>query len=137
MKIIFLPDIMLPNKLKSKNNLKKLNSFLSVIRTKFNNYEFFLNLESPILSKKTPALDKKNYNLYTNEDVFDIITNNNIKNLSLSNNHIFDYGYDGFSQTLKILKKNKIKFFGAGKDLTQARKPIIFDKKKISVQYLV
>ena len=129
MKIIFLPDMLLPNKFKSKNNFKKLNSFLSAIREKFNNYEFFLNLETPILSKKTQALDKKNYNLYTNEDIFDIIAKHNIKNLSLSNNHIFDYGYDGFAQTLKILKKNKINFFGAGKDLTQARKPIIFNEK--------
>jgi poly-gamma-glutamate capsule biosynthesis protein CapA/YwtB (metallophosphatase superfamily) len=37
-----------------------------------------------------------------------------LTNLSLANNHILDYGIEGFKQTLEGLHEHKIRFFGAG-----------------------
>ena len=47
--------------------------------------------------------------------------------VSLANNHIGDAGDNGILQTISNLKKRGLKFSGAGKDLTAARKPAIFD----------
>jgi poly-gamma-glutamate synthesis protein (capsule biosynthesis protein) len=42
---------------------------------------------------------------------------------SLANNHILDWGYSGLAETIEILKKNKIKFAGAGFNLNEAETP--------------
>jgi poly-gamma-glutamate capsule biosynthesis protein CapA/YwtB (metallophosphatase superfamily) len=49
----------------------------------------------------------------------------NITNVSLANNHMLDYGIDGFTQTLETLHKHSIRFFGAGHDKKQADRPFI------------
>jgi poly-gamma-glutamate capsule biosynthesis protein CapA/YwtB (metallophosphatase superfamily) len=49
----------------------------------------------------------------------------NITNVSLANNHMLDYGIDGFIQTLEGLHKHSIRFFGASYDKKQADRPFI------------
>jgi hypothetical protein len=49
----------------------------------------------------------------------------NITNVSLANNHMLDYGTDGFNQTLESLRGHGIRFFGAGYDIKQAGTPFI------------
>ena len=49
----------------------------------------------------------------------------NITNVSLANNHMLDYGTDGFKQTLESLRGHGIRFFGAGYDIKQAGRPFI------------
>ena len=48
---------------------------------------------------------------------------NNIRIVSLANNHMLDYGKDGFIQTMSILKKGAIRFFGANRNAPRARMP--------------
>ena len=47
--------------------------------------------------------------------------------LSLANNHILDYGEEGLKETLDRCKKNDIKIFGGGKNIAEAKKPLIVD----------
>ena len=49
----------------------------------------------------------------------------NITLVSLENNHMLDYGIEGLSQTLESLNNNRIRFFGAGFNRKEARKPFI------------
>jgi poly-gamma-glutamate synthesis protein (capsule biosynthesis protein) len=130
MKLLFLPDIILPDRFKSKRVMKNLENFLCKINKNFNSHEFIINLESVLLQKQTLAISKNNFNIFSNEANFNILLKYNLTNLSLSNNHVFDYGLDGFNQTIEILKKNNVKFFGAGKNLYEAKKPIIFTHKE-------
>lgn len=55
--------------------------------------------------------------------------------LSIGNNHILDHGEKGLKSTVEILSSNEISFVGAGKDLSEAKKPYIFERggKKIGV----
>ena len=46
---------------------------------------------------------------------------------SLANNHIFDYGPEGYQATARAFQQLSINFFGAGMDLEQAQKPLIHD----------
>lgn len=47
--------------------------------------------------------------------------------VSIANNHIMDYGAEGYLSTLAVLNKQGIKFVGGGADEISARKPIVFE----------
>jgi poly-gamma-glutamate synthesis protein (capsule biosynthesis protein) len=126
MKIVFLPDISLFNTSKNKRSFKKLNTFLNHLKERFEGSNFIINLESILTSKNLVPIKKNNFNLYSLGSLVNILSDNNIKNVCLSNNHIFDFGYNGFQETINLLKKNKINFFGAGKNYNEAKKPLLF-----------
>lgn len=47
---------------------------------------------------------------------------------ALANNHVLDYGYSGLEETLAVLAAAGLKTAGAGRDLTDARRPAIVDR---------
>ncbi len=47
--------------------------------------------------------------------------------VTLANNHIKDLGYEGYRDTIGILKENGIRFIGAGENNNEASKDIIID----------
>lgn len=49
--------------------------------------------------------------------------------LSLANNHSFDFGPDGLTECLDILKQNEIGVFGAGANLWSARRGLMLECK--------
>ncbi len=49
--------------------------------------------------------------------------------LSLANNHTFDFGPEGVTSSLDMLNREGIQFFGAGKNIVEARKPLVLDCK--------
>ncbi|MDZ4849659.1 MAG: CapA family protein [Pirellulaceae bacterium] len=49
--------------------------------------------------------------------------------LSLANNHSWDYGADGFSEALRVLKAERIAYFGGGNNLREARAPLVLECK--------
>src|SRR5262249_9413735 len=49
--------------------------------------------------------------------------------VNLANNHILDYGEVGLLETLETLEKAGIHSVGAGRNLAQARRPVILDKE--------
>ncbi|MDI6616140.1 MAG: CapA family protein [Syntrophaceae bacterium] len=52
---------------------------------------------------------------------------------SLANNHIMDYGLPGLETTQELLEKRRFKSCGAGRDVCESRRPVIFEDKGISV----
>lgn len=75
----------------------------------FKNKQLVANLEGCIV----PNGKGKKYSLYNDVSVIAFLKDNNIKAVSLANNHIQDEE-DYFEYTEKILKDNGITFFGAG-----------------------
>lgn len=55
---------------------------------------------------------------------------------SLSNNHILDFQEKAFFDTITNLNDNNILYFGAGRNLAEARKPTIVTRKDISIGFL-
>ena len=49
--------------------------------------------------------------------------------LSLANNHTLDWGTEGLLDTMTRLKKAGLPYVGVGKDIDEARKPVILEKK--------
>lgn len=125
MKIVFLPDISFYKSTPKKKSIKKFEKFLKKLNKIFDNTKFIANLESVFLYKKTKPSNNKNYNLFADAKLSEILYKYNINNISLSNNHSFDFNLSGFLQTKKTLEKKNIKYFGAGKNLLEAKKPLV------------
>lgn len=67
--------------------------------------------------------------LRSNVESAGILKNWGVDVVSLANNHMFDYGWEGFVQTRQRLDEAGIRYLGAGKDLEQASSPLILDVK--------
>lgn len=92
------------------------------------------NLECPVTTrgKKLPKTwnfraPPKNISLIK-EAGFDVVT--------LANNHVFDYGLEGFTDTLDHLKKAKIPFIGAGRDRDEAESVRVFERNGLKVGFV-
>jgi poly-gamma-glutamate capsule biosynthesis protein CapA/YwtB (metallophosphatase superfamily) len=59
---------------------------------------------------------------------FDVVT--------IANNHILDLQRDAFHDTLEVLDEVGIKYVGGGKDIYEARKPVIIEKKGCRIAFL-
>lgn len=63
-----------------------------------------------------------------------------LKNLfhavSLANNHSGDYGTEAFLETLEVLNKNQILYFGGGKNLKEAHRALYLEKNGLKVALL-
>ncbi|MBM2824783.1 MAG: capA 3 [Dehalococcoidales bacterium] len=97
----------------------------------------FGQMESPLSDRGTPnfvphspcRLRAKNISALTEEGAgFDV--------MSFACNHAMDYGWDAFYDTLDALKKNNIPVIGAGKNIQEARKPAILERKGTKVGFL-
>lgn len=92
------------------------------------------NLEGPLTGHEIP-IPKSGPNLKAAPSCINGMKRLGITALSLANNHIMDFGTAGLLDTIQILAINNIDFFGAGTDLSIAKKPYIFtmDNKKIGI----
>jgi len=82
------------------------------------------NLEGPIATVGEPVSDKS-FTFCSNPEVAKGMVGAGFDVFTLANNHSGDYGDEALLQTLEVLKQNDIKFCGAGKNITEARKPAI------------
>lgn len=87
------------------------------------------NLETPVTDLKTsPFKGQKPYIHWTDvRRAPPQLLKNNIRTVSLANNHAFDYGVEGFEQTLRVLGDNGFAVFGGGGNEYDASKPLIID----------
>lgn len=70
--------------------------------------------------------------VYAHEKDFDRIKELKFDLVTLANNHIFDLGYDGLRNTIKLLKESGICYCGAGNNKREASRPCVvnIDDKK-------
>ena len=54
----------------------------------------------------------------------------------LANNHVFDYGEEGFEQTLETLEGAGIPYVGAGRSIREASAPLVVERNGIKVAYV-
>ncbi len=56
--------------------------------------------------------------------------------LSIANNHTFDWGPLAFLDTIKHIKDNEMLPVGGGKNITEARTPVILERNGVTVAFL-
>ena len=84
------------------------------------------NLETPITNLLTSPLDRKKKYIHWADirKTPKTLKKYNIHCVSLANNHTMDYGLKGLQQTMAVLGKHQIQWFGAGLNASQASQPI-------------
>lgn len=92
------------------------------------------NLEGP-LTENDIMIKKSGPNLRASEKSIHGIVEMGFDAVSLANNHILDYGEEGLQSTMRILKENSIQFFGAGKNLVEAKKSFIFERRGYKIGF--
>lgn len=111
MKIALLGDIALFGVFNINNN-KELLSKLNDVASYLSQFDYVIgNLETPFSEKKKPYGAKSAY-ISSDKECIKILNHLHISAVNLSNNHIFDYGEEGYNLTVDLLNKNGIKYFG-------------------------
>ena len=79
------------------------------------------NLESPITTHDEIYVEKQ-YTMKSPPGIEKGLSNANIRAVTLANNHILDFGWEGLKSTMELLDKAGIKYFGAGANRKEALK---------------
>jgi poly-gamma-glutamate synthesis protein (capsule biosynthesis protein) len=56
--------------------------------------------------------------------------------VSMAGNHCLDWGDDALIDTIELLKRNNMHVVGVGKNIAEARKPVIIEKKGVRIAFL-
>ena len=82
------------------------------------------NLECPLIEQQTP-IPKTGPVLGVEGASIEGLAASRIQVLGLANNHILDHGASGLENTLRVCASAGIRTFGAGRNLTEARKILV------------
>lgn len=92
-----------------------------------NKYDLALiNLETSVGTRGNAMADKE-YTFQSKPETLEGIVSGGIDGVSIANNHILDYGREGFMETLKNLEKMGIPYAGGGRKKQEALKPAIWE----------
>lgn len=116
-------------------------SFPAVFKNNGSNYEYFMenvydifkeddytivNLETTFTetNNKRPKGGNVFYHFKGPKDYVNILTWSSIEGVTISNNHIYDYGTEGFNDTVEVLEENNVDICGEGYRILQDIKGI-------------
>lgn len=88
------------------------------------------------LSERGEKPDAERAHSRVSPDMAKAITYAGFKVVSFASNHTGDWGTDAVVDTLDVLKKNKLAVIGAGRNIAEARKPVIIEKKGVKIGFL-
>jgi poly-gamma-glutamate capsule biosynthesis protein CapA/YwtB (metallophosphatase superfamily) len=94
----------------------------------------FVNLETPIAPEHSKG--SKPFQFDAPIALLQSLKFSGIKIVSFANNHVFDQGHAGFSESLEHLREQEILFTGAGSTADGAWKPLILERNGIKVGWL-
>jgi poly-gamma-glutamate synthesis protein (capsule biosynthesis protein) len=91
----------------------------------------FANLETPVTTRgtKTP----KTWNFRARPDDLKIVRAAGVTVVNVANNHVWDYGEQGFLDTLRALEMGKWQYVGAGRDRARAEEVRLFAFEGLTV----
>ncbi|WP_239617549.1 CapA family protein [Cohnella mopanensis] len=93
------------------------------------------NLETPITTRGTPALNKQ-YVFRGSAEAIPALKEAGFDFLSLANNHTLDYGWEGLSDTMDALDDAGLKHAGSGNDDREAFAPAYIESKGFTIGYV-
>lgn len=95
---------------------------------------FMVNLEHPVTTA-TERVEKK-FNFKMHPAYGAVLLDAGVGIVNSANNHIFDYGYQGIDDTMRFLDSLGIPYTGVGKNLREARRPVILERKGKRIGFL-
>lgn len=113
MRVAFVGDIALYGRCTTPEYFKEVSDYLS-------QFDYVVgNLETPFSVKKKTNGAKSAY-ICANTECVQLLKNLHINAVTLANNHMFDYGKEGYETTKRLLNESGIEWFG-----TEGKKLII------------
>jgi len=106
---------------------KKLDWFTSADVT-------MINLETTLTKTNNPI--PKPFNFKARPRYAKMLKDSGIDLVTLANNHMYDFGPDGLMETIRALDEAGVEHIGAGKNIKEARKPVIITIKGVKLAYL-
>jgi poly-gamma-glutamate capsule biosynthesis protein CapA/YwtB (metallophosphatase superfamily) len=94
-----------------------------------------VNLENPLTTATTPLPDKQ-FNFKADPGSIEVLMRGGVDIVTLANNHAMDYEEPGLVETMEILDRAGIRHIGAGRDITEARRPEIMEVKGQRIAFL-
>ncbi len=92
-----------------------------------------VNLENPMTKGGVPT--DKPFVFKAKPEYLNVLKNGGVDIVTLANNHIYDYRESGLVKTIAHLNDFGIKFVGAGRNIEEARRPVIFDVKGVKIAF--
>jgi len=111
-------DVMFDRYIRQKADAHGYDSILAPISSLLRSHDIVIaNLEGPIttfasVSQGTQPLEQNNYIFTFSPEITGALTKENIHLVSLANNHVFNFGNRGLSQTKQYLSDAGIAYFG-------------------------
>lgn len=94
-----------------------------------------LNNEFAYSNRGTP-LEEKQFTFRARPETAAYLTDLGVDIVSLANNHAYDYGPDALEDTLTTLRETGIPYVGAGRDISEARKPVYYIVGDIKIAFV-
>ncbi|MFI5347007.1 MAG: CapA family protein [Elusimicrobiota bacterium] len=91
----------------------------------------FANLETPVTARGAKTV--KTWNFRAKPKYLRIVKEAGFNVLNIANNHVWDYGEDGFRDTLKALEKDAWTYVGGGRDRAAAEKVRLVEFEGLTV----
>lgn len=101
-----------------------------------NSYDLFMLNNEFTYSTRGNPLEGKYYTFRAHPDRVSIIQELGTDIVSLSNNHVYDYGNEAFYDTLDTLKAAGIPYVGAGRNMKEAKAPVYFVINGVKIGYV-
>lgn len=95
---------------------------------------FMANLEHPVTTATERVEKKFNFKMHPRYGA--TLLDAGITLVNTANNHIFDFGLQGMEDTMRFLDSLGIAYTGLGRNLAEARKPVVIRKKGWTVGFL-
>ncbi len=110
MKLILLGDIAFFGKCSLTSNPKAFDYFEEIAKETAKADYVVGNLETPFSIKKRSGA--KSAYICSDPENIELLKRLHVDAVTLANNHMFDYGLEGYEATKQLLKENNIDFFG-------------------------
>jgi poly-gamma-glutamate synthesis protein (capsule biosynthesis protein) len=95
----------------------------------------FANLESPIGVKGRPLPGKQIW-FRAEPEAIEVLKAAGLDGVTVANNHILDYDEENFLETLDFLAEAGIPWTGGGRDLAEARRPLVLEARGVRIAFL-
>lgn len=118
-------DVIMSNAFENYIKSNGVDYMWSDVSNLFNSSDYsIVNLETSV-SLRGSDTKPKGYGFRAMPDTLKGLTNAGIDMVSISNNHVLDYGYDAFLDTMTNLDNNNISYVGAGVNYNEASSVVI------------
>ena len=96
----------------------------------------FGNLEGLVTDVGKPTEAKRSTKQRSDENMLTAYTSSGFDVVSLANNHGVDYGWEGLERCIELLDRAGIAHAGGGRNIEEARRPAIVERKGKKVAFL-